>query len=312
MRYDRACAIDSRKRVACWTQGAPAIVPGIEDAAEVVVGMQNVCARTRAGRVACWGDNVYKELQRDGGASATPVWIEGLPPAEQIGTTTYGTPCIRAADGGVWCWGVNLDRSVRSTEPGYIVYPPRREASLEGARHLIAGHWAVCAVSDRAVCVRGALDRASPGIAYFPNPLSDIATAVDVAFGFAHACLVREDGRVACWGENEEGQLGDGTTTTRPALADVPGIKDAVRVGVGPLHTCILHKTGRVSCFGAPAKTPFTKEETRRFLVPTDVGLSGVEQLACGWDGACALLRDRSIVCWGHASPVPTRIGVLD
>jgi alpha-tubulin suppressor-like RCC1 family protein len=39
-----------------------------------------------------------------------------------------------------------------------------------------------------------------------------------------HSCALRRDGSVVCWGHNEHGQLGDGTTTNRPAPRAVRGL----------------------------------------------------------------------------------------
>jgi alpha-tubulin suppressor-like RCC1 family protein len=48
--------------------------------------------------------------------------------------------------------------------------------------------------------------------------------ATDVSIGFGHACAVRETGAIACWGNNDRYQLGDGTRDVRYAPVTVLGL----------------------------------------------------------------------------------------
>ncbi len=71
-----------------------------------------------------------------------------------------------------------------------------------------------------------------------------------VTGGFAHTCALTDDGRVKCWGANERGQLGDGTTTDRAFPVDVGLPGPATAVGAGYTHTCAI-VAGAVWCWGA-------------------------------------------------------------
>mmetsp|Transcript_13448 Transcript_13448/g.54312 ORF Transcript_13448/g.54312 Transcript_13448/m.54312 type:complete len:97 (-) Transcript_13448:4469-4759(-) len=68
--------------------------------------------------------------------------------------------------------------------------------------------------------------------------VSGISTATSVDVGFGHSCAVLTDGLVKCWGENDSGQLGDGTTTDRTTPVEVSGITAAMRVILGNDHSC--------------------------------------------------------------------------
>src|SRR5216684_121029 len=71
-----------------------------------------------------------------------------------------------------------------------------------------------------------------------------------IAAGFDYTCGVNADGTVRCWGLNQFGQLGDGTTTTRLTPVQVSGLTNVLSVAAGNLHTCALLADGTVRCWG--------------------------------------------------------------
>ena len=68
-----------------------------------------------------------------------------------------------------------------------------------------------------------------------------------------HTCAILDDGSVACWGRNTNGELGDGTTIDRtaPTQTDSLGIgRTAVYIASGWDHTCAILDDGSVACWG--------------------------------------------------------------
>src|SRR5689334_21263359 len=60
-----------------------------------------------------------------------------------------------------------------------------------------------------------------------------------------HTCAVLDDGTVRCWGNNTQGELGDGTVTTTPKTpVRVSGLTNVVSVSASLLHTCALRADG--------------------------------------------------------------------
>ena len=71
-----------------------------------------------------------------------------------------------------------------------------------------------------------------------------------LATGFSSSCALSPDGTVRCWGNNSQGQLGDGTQTTRLTPVAVSGLTNIVAVTAGDFHGCALRNDGTVRCWG--------------------------------------------------------------
>jgi alpha-tubulin suppressor-like RCC1 family protein len=106
---------------------------------------------------------------------------------------------------------------------------------------------------------------------------------------------------VRCWGDNDVGQLGDGTTTSRsvpPAVDVLTGVQ-AVVTGFG--HTCALTTTGGVRCWGDNTVGQLGDDTTTSRSVPPAVDvLTGVQAIAAGGNYTCVvMLATGGVRCWG-------------
>lgn len=129
---------------------------------------------------------------------------------------------------------------------------------------------------------------------------------VQLAAGHSYVCALLETGSVRCWGENNNAELGDGTTKNR---GDDPGemppvdvaVDDVAEISTGSDHTCIRTTGGKVRCWGAGAygRLGYGNEDTV-YSPGADVpGLDQVERISAGGRHTCAL-RDGEVYCWGH------------
>ncbi|MBS1963657.1 MAG: hypothetical protein JST04_15690 [Bdellovibrionales bacterium] len=142
-----------------------------------------------------------------------------------------------------------------------------------------------------------------------PNAVtvSGISTAVDIAAATMgnSACAVLADGTVQCWGSNGNHQLGDGTTTDRCAPVAVSGVTSAVRVAMGAFGACALIADGRVKCWGGGyvGNGSFSGSIVPAYVkIDGATDLTGVAQIAMGYNTSCAVLTDGSMRCWGDNS----------
>lgn len=138
----------------------------------------------------------------------------------------------------------------------------------------------------------------------------------EVAAGAHHTCArVGDNGRVRCWGCNEDGELGQGHTR---GLGDAPGEMPvdnvalgaaAEQIAAGNRFTCALVSGGSVRCWGHGYKGELGNGSAENVgdsddeMPPTEVhGVSAAIQIVAGAAHACALLRGGAVRCWGWAA----------
>ena len=118
-----------------------------------------------------------------------------------------------------------------------------------------------------------------------------ISDAVAVRAGGDVTCALRESGRVSCWGENDFGQLGDGTEDDAPTPVEVTGITDAVSIAAGSKSSCAVLQTGAARCWGANDYGLLGDDNAEvDSAVPVDVvGIADAVSVAIGDYHACAI-----------------------
>ena len=142
-----------------------------------------------------------------------------------------------------------------------------------------------------------------------PVPVSGLTGVAAVSGGGGHTCALLEDGTVQCWGENEFGQLGDGTTMPSFTPVPVTGITGAVGVSAGWRHTCAVLGDGTVQCWGQNEFGQLGDGTTTSSATPVRVlGITGAIAVTAGWwHHSCALLGDGTVRCWGDERVGPVR-----
>lgn len=197
----------------------PRRVEGLNDVTGVTAGHTHSCA-VAEGNAYCWGYDSYGALgNRSPYSSSTPIQVAGL--TGRIASIAAGGhhTCALLMEGTVMCWGYNLYGQLGdgTTKDSRV---PVQVLGLGVATGLAAGFGHTCALVDGGVrCwgsnARGQLGSGSIGTdSNDPTEVGGLSAGVTaVAAGHVHTCAVA-DGKMFCWGSNDFGQLGTGTTNS--------------------------------------------------------------------------------------------------
>lgn len=265
-----ACATESDGTVWCWERHAPsspAVVRGVDIATGIAVGRDHACALLNDGSVSCWGSNSSGALG-DGTTESrtTPMPVLDLTNAVAVGAGSAHS-CALKDDGSVWCWG-----------------------------HAFYGQLGTGEVIDPET-----MDSYST---YSTTPVEvlGLSNVTSIAVGELHACALTELGEVWCWGRNDTGQLGDGSTTQPTAPVRAQGLVGVTQLTAGDGHTCAVDGDENLWCWGLndTGQLGFQTDEYI-FVVPSVVrSLSGVITVDAGWKHTCAVTDEGlQTSCWG-------------
>jgi len=248
--------------------------PGMPD--ELAIGGRHTCG-LYAGQVRCWGDDSRHQVS---GAPAGSGFTA-------ISAFDHRT-CVIGVAGALQCWG-DGDSALGASEGR------SRTASL-----VSLGPGRVCAAFTapvREVRCSGADDR---GESAGQKPVLAGASIKGLAAGGRHTCALLEDGSVQCWGANDHGQLGDGSTTGSAAPVLVHALPPAIEIRASDATTCARLANNTVACWGDNRSHQLANGTAEPSTRPQPLqGLVGVFELALAGRSACARLAEGGARCWG-------------
>jgi alpha-tubulin suppressor-like RCC1 family protein len=276
----------------------------------LTAGDAYTCALTAAGGAKCWGNNADGQLG-DGSIDhrLTPVEVSGLVSGVSAISADNFHTCAVTASGGAKCWGDNRDGQLGdgTTTPRFT--PTSVSGLGSGVQAIVAGIDHTCALTS-AGGVKcwgsngdGQLGDGTTSQRLTPVDVSGLTAGVSgIATGNRMSCAVTSAGVAKCWGANDLGQLGDGTTTPRLTPVDVSGLTSgAAAIASVKDHTCVLTTAGGMKCWGLNFNGEVGDGTTTLRMTPVDVsGLtSGVAAMAVGFEHTCALTTSGGMKCWG-------------
>ncbi|MEC9354366.1 MAG: hypothetical protein VX686_03810, partial [Candidatus Thermoplasmatota archaeon] len=274
------------------------------------------CAIMANGSVACWGD--------DGSAPDNyGPYITSLPSGRTAVSLSVGGThtCAVLDDGSAACWGDNsygqlADGSIDTSwyTPVYADLPDDSSAvsvstGSDFTCFLLENGTVACwGNNNQGQLGNGTTESADglPGFVAFPFSRS----AISISSGASHTCAILDNASVACWGDNEFGKLGDGTTTdsSEPVGVSLPSGSPAVSISAGYDHTCAVLDNGSAMCWGSNGEGTNGYGQLGDGTVldsstPVQVGISdgrNAVAVSVGKYYSCAVLTDGSAVCWGR------------
>jgi hypothetical protein len=287
---ETACLITIGNELHCWgsnsyghTLAAPAgptvtkatLVTAISSVASVAVNPQtnypHACALTDAGALYCYGHNAYGQLGAGNVSnSADPLQVSGK--WLEVAVGLRGT-CASDVQKQIWCWGW---LGIESNVPQLIVGDGE--------------WWGLSAANERACAIK-----ATEGDALYcwgtGLPMAPVAGAswkqVDV--GWLHACGIRGEDQLSCWGDDTHGQLG----------GDLSGQWRSVSAGT--THTCGIQSDKSLWCWGSNEHGELGQGHDLPVVGPQKIGEPNTswEAVAAGHEFNCAIDASRVVYCWG-------------
>ena len=267
------CALMAAGDVKCWghnnggqlgdgsttNRSIPVAVSGLtRGATALAAGYYHTCVVTTARGVKCWGYNNTGQIGDGTGIDRpTPVDVTGLVSGVSAIATGGAHTCALTSEGGVKCWGYNYSGQLGDDSNTGKSTPVNVLGLLSGAIAITAGTYHTCALTTEngAKCwgsnSSGQIGDNSNTSRSAPVDVTGLTRGVTaISAGSVHTCALTTGGGVECWGTNNYGTLGDGSTTDRSTPVDVSGLASGVTaIAAGYGHTCALTTAGGVKCW---------------------------------------------------------------
>ncbi|WP_257449697.1 RCC1-like domain-containing protein [Archangium lipolyticum] len=285
---------------------APVQVLGLTGVTAVSAGNHHSLALRQDGTVWSWGYKV------GGGNSSFPTQVPGLTGMTAVSAGSAHALALRQ-DGTVWAWGWNADAQLGDgttvDRPAPVQVP-----GLTGVISVSAGYAHSLAVrNDGSVWGWGWSNRNQLGIGPTsarnqPSPvrMAAVTNATAVAAGHDYSIVVAGSSNTlwAC-GQNNYGNLGDGTTNSRATPVQVPGLSGVASVtDLDEDHTLAVSGDGTLWAWGSNSSGALglgTLTQSRS-LSPVQVALTGVRRAGTGLGFSVAVKTDGSVWSWGSNS----------
>jgi alpha-tubulin suppressor-like RCC1 family protein len=283
------------------------------DWAQVSVGETHTCALKDDGRLSCWGANYHGELGINS-VEDSRVPVQEYTAATdwaQVSTGYYHT-CGLKNDGRVFCWGRNTSDDELGNEAIDSFVPLQEKTFSTDWTQVTSGLDHTCALKDdgRLFCWGDGAECGNNVTSKTILSLQDERGEADWAqvsvsnapFQSEHACAVKTDGRLFCWGFGNRGQLGANSISTRSLpIQEYTAASDWLQVSAGGEHTCAVKTDGRLYCWGSNSHGELGNNSTQDSSVPIQEYTAAADwaQVSTGNDHTCALKNDGRIFCWG-------------
>jgi alpha-tubulin suppressor-like RCC1 family protein len=242
----------------------PVAVAGGLSFTSITTGVAHTCGLVAVGTAYCWGFNNDGQLGTGNTTSAkVPTAVAGGLSFQSLSAGGYfaGHTCGVTTSGAAYCWG---DNGGGQLGLGTMDLTPHSQPAAVAGGLLFATvsaglgeHSCARTAAGAAYCwgqnTYGALGNGTQLQSLVPVAVNGgIAFAQLIAGGYiGHTCGVKSDATGYCWGENEVGAIGDGTTIDRLVPVPVAGSLSFTSLDAGYRHTCGHASNGKLYCWGS-------------------------------------------------------------
>lgn len=283
---------------------------------EISAGAYHTVALKEDGTVWTWGNNESGQLG-DGTEidKGEPVQVKGIEGVKAIAAGGYHTVALKE-DGTVWTWGENLYGQLGDDTIDICKNEPVQVKGIEGVKAIAAGERHTVALKeDGTVWSWGNNVFGQLGHTDFvvrnnqPMMVVDLKDVKAIAAGEWHTVALKEDGSIWAWGDNEDGQLGDGRVIATNKPVQAIDIEEVVAIASGNCFTVALKQDGTVWGWGSNfagqlgAIVIADSDTNNEFKYERFMQVSGMEKvkaIAAGYNYTIALKKDGSLWVWGR------------
>ncbi len=222
----------------------------------------------------------------------------------------------------MYCWGFNFDGSLgigALTEP----QPPVQVGTATDWVGVSAGAFHTCGIrsggalycwGDNAAGQLGdgtTMQRTSPRREVTASTWRQVSASGGA--GGSHTCAIRNDRALFCWGDNADGQLGDGTNMQRRSPTQEVTHATWRQVSAGSGHTCAIRTDGSLYCWGWNSKGRLGDGTTTSRSQPTqEVTHAQWNQVSAGGGHTCGIQPPGHAYCWGDNAAGSLGLGSSD
>ena len=294
----------------------------------------HTCGLDTEGAAHCWGNGWFGQLGsgQTEVVVARPVRVDSKVAFAAI-SAGGDHSCALGARGTAFCWGMNYYGQLGT---GTLENAPSPVALATGERFasVFAGLWHSCALAlDGAAWCWGGNDFGQlgngklGGASLAPVKVSGRQRFTSMDSRVSHACGITSAGETHCWGRNDFGQLGDGTSEQPTRPVRVLGGVAFTTVATGGHHTCALDAGGAAWCWGNNEWGQLGDNTLNSSNVPVRVhGTQRFQSLTAGNNVTCGTTSAGEAWCWGSShygmlgngqsgwdtvSPVPVKVTAL-
>ncbi len=274
--------------------------------ADVATGAYHTCALKTDGRLFCWGRGKYGVLGTDSTANSL-VPVQESTAANDWKQASLGLQhsCALKTDGRLFCWGSGEYGVLGTGSTANSLVPVQESTAANDWKQISANSLSTCALkTDGRIFCWGHSEYGQLGNNSTTDilaPMQESSAASDwahVSSSGSHTCALKTDGRVFCWGDNDNGQLGnDSTVNSSVPVQESTAANDWKQIAAGTDITCALKMDGQLWCWGSGILV-----EARFYsLVPEQEPTRATDwsQVSLGVQYACALKTNGTLYCWG-------------